>query len=113
MSVVLSDANVEEAIIDSRGLLMFEMYEKNSGITIIMQPLINRLRKKYRKDLKHYRIDIYSSPGFCKKYHVESSTYLLIFDKNKLVGRIEGLVPYFSLEGIISEYLENTKNKKK
>jgi thioredoxin-like negative regulator of GroEL len=104
---VLSDINVEKAIQNSEGLLLLEMYSPVSGICIIMRPLINRLKKKYNKSLRHCRLDISDSPVFSRDYNIKNSTYLLLFSKNQLVERLEGLVPYVSLERLIIQYMDS------
>ncbi len=96
--VIVNDANFEEEVLKSQGLVMADFWATWCGPCRMLAPVIDELAKQYEGKLKVCKINADEAMNTCTKYHISSIPSLLFFKNGELVSQVAGLQSKSALE---------------
>ncbi len=96
----------EDSKLKIDGLVIIECFEDIEGPLYIMDPVLKKLKNKYRSEYSHYRINTAEEAWCIREFQIKYYPTYLIFCNGELFEKIEGVIPLLDLLNI----LENQNN---
>jgi len=92
-------------VTDSRPLLVFFRSEQ-SGPARRMDSLIAHLARKERERLRVTVVDVDARPELAERFRVETVPTLVLVERRRVIGRLEGRVSAPKIERLLGAHLE-------
>ncbi len=105
MSLVFTDANFDEEVINSKLPVLVDFYADWCGPCKMIAPVVAKLAEEYEGKFKIGKLDVDSNGTTAGRYRVMSIPTLLIFKNGEVVDKIVGAVPKASLEAKINSHM--------
>lgn len=81
--------NFESEVMDTRRLVVIDMYADWCGPCKMMAPIIDSLSNEY-EDVKFLKINVDDNPDIAARYHVESIPNFVFIKDGKMVNQVVG-----------------------
>ena len=93
MSVVLTDDNFKELVLDSKVPVIVDLWAEWCGPCRMVGPLVDELAVEYEGRAVCGKIDVDSNPNISVEYGVRNIPTILFFKNGELVDKQVGAVP--------------------
>lgn len=94
---------LDEIIFDEEGVSLIFFYRKDSELCGKMRYNIEQLAEKTPDNIHLYAMDIEKYPEYFYKYNVSGVPNILIFNGDKEIKRVMGIVSTDNLEKIVKQ----------
>jgi len=89
MVKAITSENFDAEVMDSRRLVVIDMYADWCGPCKMMAPIIESLSNEY-EDVKFVKINVDDNPDIAARYHVESIPNFVFIKDGKMVNQVVG-----------------------
>lgn len=89
MVKAITSENFDAEVMDSRRLVVIDMYADWCGPCKMMAPIIESLSNEY-EDVKFVKINVDDNPDIAVRYHVESIPNFVFIKDGKMVNQVVG-----------------------
>ncbi|RLD44964.1 MAG: thioredoxin [Bacteroidetes bacterium] len=93
MSVVLTDDNFKELVLDSKVPVIVDLWAEWCGPCRMVGPLVDELAVEYEGRAICGKIDVDANPNISVEYGVRNIPTILFFKNGELVDKQVGAVP--------------------
>lgn len=88
--VTFTDANFEQEVLKSKGLVMVDFFAPWCGPCKMMAPAVEKLAGEYAGKVKIGKLDVDDHPETGAKYNIQSIPTIIFFKDGEMVERLEG-----------------------
>ena len=107
MAVVLTDANFDELVINSKQPVLVDFWAEWCGPCRMVGPVVEELAKEYEGKAVIGKMDVDNNPKIATEYGIMSIPALLFFKDGKVVDKQIGLAPVEFFEEAMNQLSEN------
>lgn len=108
MYVTLTDENFEKEVIESIVPVVVEISAQWSGASVIVKPIIHKMRLKYKNHVKFGKLDFDKECNTVLLYGIDCVPSILIFKNGELKDRINGVFSNSELELLTTKYIKGS-----
>jgi thioredoxin 1 len=104
--VETSDATFAEDVLKSPRPVLVDFYATWCGPCRFMTPILERVAKKYKKDLKVVRLDIDKNPRISEQMNITGVPMFVIYKNGKPVETAVGAMPKDQLTAMVQRNVQ-------
>ena len=93
MALEITDANFEEAVLQSEKPVLVDLWAAWCGPCRMVGPVIEEISKEYEGKAVIGKLDVDANQEFAAKYGVRNIPTVLMFKGGEVVGRQVGVAP--------------------
>src|SRR2546425_2006758 len=101
-TIHLTDANFDEALLATEGLVMVDFWAEWCGPCRAIAPVLEDLAEASEGRVTLMKVNIDENPGLAARYGVRSIPTILFVKQGAVVDRIVGAAPKAVLQGIVN-----------
>jgi thioredoxin 1 len=101
-----SDAAFAKDVLNSPQPVLVDFYATWCGPCRFMTPIVDRLAKKYKKDLKVFRVDIDKNPKIAEELDITGIPMFAIYKNGKMVETAVGAMPKEKLTAMVERNIQ-------
>ena len=105
MALEITDANFEEAVLNSNKPVMVDFWAAWCGPCRMVGPIIDEISTEYADKAVVGKVDVDANQEFAAKYGVRNIPTVLVFQNGEVVGRQVGVAPKASYTDAIDALL--------
>lgn len=107
----ISENDFNGVELKNNSLSIVECFDVSSGTLHMMEAVFKRLLNEANFSFTHYRVNTRDNPFIIEQFYILREPTYLIFNKGKLIDKVEGLSSYQTLLTTINKHIPLPKDK--
>lgn len=104
-TVAISDANFEETVLKSKGLVLVDFWAPWCGPCLSIAPSLEQLAVQYQGKVTIAKMNVDENASIPVQYGVRSIPFLALFKNGEVVDSVVGAVPKAKLASMLDQQI--------